>query len=64
MLNKLTVELDDDQLTEFRQLVQKLEKIPGSDTATVKMNGILKGALKEISRQLIHFEDFKKRDLW
>lgn len=64
MLNKLTVELDDDQLMEFRQMIQKLEKTPGSETAAIKMNGILRGALKEISRQLIHFEDFKKRDLW
>ena len=64
MLNKLTVELDDDQLTELRQLIQKLERIPGSESVTIKMNGILKGALKEISRQLIHFDDFKKRDLW
>ncbi len=64
MLNKITIELDDDQLTEFRQLVQKLDKNPAGETASIKLNGVLRGAVKEILRQLIHFDAFKKRDLW
>jgi hypothetical protein len=41
-----------------------LEKFPPGEAKSVKMTGVLRGALKEINRQLIHFEDFKKRDLW
>ncbi|MCD6234188.1 MAG: hypothetical protein J7K63_04005 [Candidatus Marinimicrobia bacterium] len=64
MLNKITIELDDDQLQEFKELIQKLEKSPPGEAKPVKVTGVLRGALKEINRQLIHFEDFKKRDLW
>ncbi len=64
MLNKITIELDDDQLQEFKDLISKLEKFPPAEAKPVKVTGVLRGALKEIKKQLIHFEDFKKRDLW
>ncbi|MDD3807101.1 MAG: hypothetical protein PHE86_03575 [Candidatus Marinimicrobia bacterium] len=64
MLNKLTIELDDDQLQEFKELITKLEKTSPGETISVKITGVLKGALKDINKQLLHFEDFKKRDLW
>lgn len=62
MINKIQIELDDDELAAFRSLLKKLEKIRGE--ITVKVDGTLRGALQQIQRELQIYDDFKKRDLW
>ncbi|MDZ7822039.1 MAG: hypothetical protein U5N26_09645 [Candidatus Marinimicrobia bacterium] len=62
MINKIRIELDDDELEAFGFLVRKLETARGE--TGVKVDGTLRGALKQIQRELQIYDDFKKRDLW
>ena len=62
MINKIHFELDDDELTAFKDLIKKLGQVRGE--TTVKVDGTLRGALQQIQRELNIFDDFKKRDLW
>lgn len=62
MINKINFELGDDELNAFKDLIKKLEPIRGE--ITIKVDGILRGALQQIKRELHIYDDFKKRDLW
>lgn len=62
MINKITFELDDDELNAFKELMKKLELVRGE--ATIKVDGTLRGAIKQIQHELHIHDDFKKRDLW
>ncbi|MFA6619036.1 MAG: hypothetical protein WCT23_08220 [Candidatus Neomarinimicrobiota bacterium] len=62
MINKIKFELDDDELSAFRELVKKLVNVRGE--TSLKVDGSLRGALQQIQRELNIFDDFKKRDLW
>ena len=62
MINKIKFELDDDQLSAFKDLVKKLAQVKGE--TSLKVDGNLRGALQQIQRELNIFDDFKKRDLW
>jgi hypothetical protein len=62
MINKITIELDDDELEAFTSLVKKLENARGE--LPVKVDGTLRGAMQQIQRQILIHDDFKKRDLW
>ncbi len=62
MINKINFELDDDELSAFKDLVLKLGHVRGE--TTIKVEGTLRGALQQIQRELHIFDDFKKRDLW
>ncbi len=62
MINKINFELDDDELAAFKELVKKLSNVRGE--ATLKVDGTLRGALQQIQKELHHYDDFKKRDLW
>ncbi|MEA2076796.1 MAG: hypothetical protein U9O95_02120 [Candidatus Marinimicrobia bacterium] len=62
MINKINFELDDDELSAFKDLVKKLGQIRGE--TTIKVDGTLRGALQHIQRELHIFDDFKKRDQW
>ena len=62
MINKVKFELDDDELSAFKELVKKLAQVRGE--TTIKVDGTLRGALQQIQRELHIFDDFKKRDLW
>ena len=62
MINKINFELDDDELSAFKDLMLKLGQVRGE--TTVKVDGTLRGALQQIQRELHIFDDFKKRDQW
>ena len=62
MINKVNFELDDDELSAFKDLIKKLGQVKGE--TTVKVDGTLRGAIQQIQRELHIFDDFKKRDLW
>ncbi|MBW6458161.1 MAG: hypothetical protein K0B52_03260 [FCB group bacterium] len=62
MINKITFELDDDELDAFKTLIRKCEQTRGE--VGLKIDGTLRGALQQIARQLHIYDDFKKRDLW
>lgn len=62
MINKITFELDDDELYELKELLRKIKQTRGE--LTLKVNGTLRGAADQIQRELNNYEDFKKRDLW
>jgi len=62
MINKIQIELDDDELAAFRSLVKRLEKVRGE--TTLKVDGTLRGALQQIRQELHIYDDFKKRDQW
>jgi hypothetical protein len=62
MINKVKFELDDDELSAFRDLVKKLSQVKGE--TMIKVDGTLRGALQQIQRELHIFDDFKNRDLW
>lgn len=62
MINKITFELDDDELNAFKVLMKKLELVRGE--TKVKVDGTLRGAIQQIQRALHIHDDFKKRDLW
>lgn len=62
MINKINFELGDDELTAFKALINKLADVRGE--TTLKVDGTLRGAIKQIQHELHIFDDFKKRDLW
>lgn len=62
MINKITIELDDDELEAFKALLRKLEQSKGE--ATVKIDGTMRGAIQQLVREMHVYDDFKKRDLW
>ncbi|RKY56763.1 MAG: hypothetical protein DRP93_00705 [Candidatus Neomarinimicrobiota bacterium] len=62
MINKIKFELDDDELSAFKNLIKKLEQVRGE--TTIKVDGTLRGALQQIKQELHIYDDFKKRDLW
>jgi sialic acid synthase SpsE len=62
MINKITFELDDDELQAFREMIKKLQNVQGE--TGLKVDGTLRGAIQQISRELHVYDDFKKRDLW
>lgn len=62
MINKIKLELDDDELRELNELIRKLKQTRGE--LTIKVNGTLRGAADRMQREINNYEDFKKRDLW
>lgn len=62
MLNKITFEIDDDELTELRELLKKIERTQGE--LPLKVNGTMRGMAKTINREIHIYDDFKKRDQW
>ncbi|MCK5519623.1 MAG: hypothetical protein KAI81_00795 [Candidatus Marinimicrobia bacterium] len=62
MLNKIKFELDDDEIQELQELVRKI--LMGKGDVTIKMNGTLKGLMKNMEKEIHIHDDFKKRDMW
>ncbi len=62
MLNKLKIEVDDDELQELKDLVAKILK--GQGEISVRLNGTLRGLAKVLEKELNIYDDFKKRDMW
>lgn len=62
MINKIKFELDDDELNELKELINKLKQARGE--MTTKVNGTLRGAANQMQREINNYEDLKKRDLW
>jgi F0F1-type ATP synthase delta subunit len=62
MINKITFELNDDELDAFKTLIKKCEQAQGE--VSLKIDGSLRGALRQVARELHIYDDFKKRDLW
>ncbi|HDR04325.1 MAG TPA: hypothetical protein ENN84_03660 [Candidatus Marinimicrobia bacterium] len=62
MLNKIKIELDDEQLQELREVLKKIES--AKEPFQIKPNGTMRGMAKVVLKELLIYDDFKKRDQW
>jgi hypothetical protein len=62
MLQKLTIELNNDELAEFKEVLNQLTREQSS--VEIKLNGYRRSIARMILKEIEREEDFRKRDLW
>lgn len=61
MLTRLSIEVDRDELKEFREVVAKLTS--AKPVVEIKLNPYIRSICRQIVKDIDHWEDFK-RDRW